>query len=298
MKKFISYTAFVLISYIIFLEFSTRIFDLSAITMEEENIEGNRMYKPNSKGVWIRGGQRELVNNYKINSQGFNSIKDYSRLNGNKINIAIIGDSYVEGFHVGVENSIGRILENVTNNQVEVHEYGHSGGNIVDFSLIFEKWIKNKYDYTFILMTDKDITAKKPSFMGNGNKIPKESLARDFYNNFSFIRYLNINHGISVGVRKVFSLNNFSSKNKVESLNPRKINFDAFKIFDSTVTLLFEEEKLDSSFRSQINFRSLKIKHNIKPMNHGFDGHWNYNGRKNCALTIKEFLLENKVIAN
>jgi hypothetical protein len=266
--------------------------------MEEQSIEGNLMLKPNIEGFWNRGGLKELANHYKINEQGFNSTKDYSKINNNKINIAIIGDSYIEGFHTDVEKSIGRILENETDNQVEVHEYGHSGGNIVDFNLVYEKWVKNKYDYTFILMTDKDIVDKKPSFMTNGDKIPKESFLRDFYNSCYFIRYLNINHGLSVKIGKVISRNVSSEKSKKRSFSLNKVNFDAFKVFNSSVIILYEDERLDSLFRSKIALKSLQVKHKIKPINHGFDGHWNYNGRKNCAITIQEYLVDNNVLIN
>ena len=103
---------------------------------------------------------RDIVSNYKINSQGFNSLRDYNVLDDNKISIAIIGDSYIQGMHVNVENSIGRLIEQESDNMFEVHEYGINGMNIVDYQLVFNQFVKDRYDYTFILVTDKDIIKK------------------------------------------------------------------------------------------------------------------------------------------
>jgi len=246
MKSFIIYIIITFLSYIILLEGTTRIFDLSGHTIPETNLNNNKLATPNSEGIWIGGGMREISSHYKINQQGFNSLKDYSILDKNKISIAIIGDSYIESFHVDVENSIGRILEIETKNAIEVHEYGKSGGNIIDFSLMFNKWIKNKYDYTFILATDRDLVANKGSFMGKGNSIPHQSTIRKIYNNSSFIRYLNINHKLSYIINKKFSFSG-DSKDKRKNVKSNEINTSALKGFDSKCIILYEKEKLDTT---------------------------------------------------
>jgi len=289
MKNFTIYILIALSLYLILLESTTRVFDLSGHTIPETNLNNNRLARPNSEGIWIRGGMREIASHYKINQQGFNSLKDYLTLDKNKVNIAIVGDSYIEGFHVDIENSIGRILEAETHNEFEVHEYGKSGGNIVDFSLIFNQWIRNRYDYTFVLVTNEDIISNEASFMGRGNPIPQKSIIREIYNQCSFIRYLNINHGLNSKLQKLFS---FSGRPKMakKSIMPNDINVFALKEFDSTCVILYEKEKLDTTLLSSFKLPCAEVVHKYTPFNHGFDSHWNFNGRKNCALTIKNYI--------
>ena len=218
MKKFIIYIFVTVFFYLFLLEITTRVFDLSGHTLPEYNLNNNKLLLPGAEGVLVQGGMREVASHYKINQQGFNSLKDYTTLDENKISIAIIGDSYIQGLQVDVENSIGRILEAETLNKVEVHEYGRAGMNIVDYSLIFTQSIKNRYDYTFILATNKDIVPKKASSMGKGNKIPNSSLMREIYNQSSFIRYLNINHKLSVKLKKKHSLSLSAQTNNKRKL--------------------------------------------------------------------------------
>lgn len=290
MKNFIIYALLILLGTMTVLEVVTRIFNLSADTMPETNLNGNKLLSPNTEGLWVRGGLGELKNHYKINAQGFNSTKDYNLIDTSKINIAIIGDSYIEGLHVDVENSIGRIIERKTRNNVEVHEFGHSGGNIMDFSIIFEKWVKGKYDYAFILLTDNDITDKKPSFMGKGAKVVKSSFTRNLYDNCYSIRYLNINHGMSVKFTKILSFDNFKRDKKEKEMNEKDVNLKAFSLLDETVTILHERDRLNTSLLEKTNLKTLKVDHKLTPIDCGFDGHWGLNGRMNAANSIVEFL--------
>lgn len=293
MKKFIIYIISTVFAYLILLEVTTRVFDLSGHTEPEINLNNNRLLKPNSEGIWVNGGKGEIVGHYKINEQGFNSLKDYSTLDKDKLSIAIIGDSYIEGFHVDVENSIGRLLEAETQHAVEVHEYAKSGGNIVDFSLMFKQWIKNKYDYTFILVTSDDLSAKHAAFMGKGNSIPQQSVGREIYNKLSFMRYLNINHELNYKLRKVFSFSfssPFSTVHQQKSVSSKFINASAIKEFDANCVILYEKGRLDTTLLSDYELPCVAIVPKYKRIDFGFDSHWNINGRKNCALTIKNYI--------
>ena len=289
MKKFIIYIFVTVFFYLFLLEITTRVFDLSGHTLPEYNLNNNKLLLPGAEGVIVQGGMREVASHYKINQQGFNSLKDYTTLDENKISIAIIGDSYIQGLQVDVENSIGRILEAETLNKVEVHEYGRAGMNIVDYSLIFTQSIKNRYDYTFILATNKDIVPKKASSMGKGNKIPNSSLMREIYNRSSFIRYLNINHKLSVKLKKTLSFFERSDKEqkKITAIN---VNLQAIKKFDTTCVFLYEKERLDTTLIAPFKLPFVEVKPIYTPINHGFDSHWNLNGRKNCALAIQNYI--------
>lgn len=294
MKKFIVYIFSIFFVFIIFLEGLTKIFDLSEHTLPEASLNNNRLLRPGAEGVLVQGGMREIASHYKINKQGFNSLKDYSTLNKNKISIALIGDSYVQGIHTNVENSIGRILEAETQDALEVHEYGRAGMNIVDFGSMFAQYVKNRYDYTFILATDKDMVHKKASVMGKGYKIPKNSFIREIYSKSSSIRYLNINHDLSVKIKKKSSFENSNKQQK--KITAIDINEEAMKQFDSTCVFLYEKGKLETSLLLPFKLPTVEVLPLFTPNDHGFNSHWNLNGRKNCALAIKNYVEKNELI--
>jgi len=289
MKKFLLIIFVTVFAYLFLLEITTRVFDLSGHTLPEYNLNNNKLLRPGAEGVLVQGGMREVASHYKINQQGFNSLKNYTTLDENKISIAIIGDSYIQGLQVDVENSIGRILEAETLDKVEVHEYGRAGMNIVDYSLIFTQSIKNRYDYTFILATNKDIVLKKASSMGKGNKIPNSSLMREIYNLSSFIRYLNINHKLSVKLKKTLSFFERSDKQQ-KKITAIDVNLQALKKFDTTCVFLYEKERLDTTLIVPFKLPIVEVKPIYTPINHGFDSHWNLNGRRNCALAIQNYI--------
>jgi len=289
MKKFLLIIFVTVFAYLFLLEITTRVFDLSGHTLPEYNLNNNKLLRPGAEGVLVQGGMREVASHYKINQQGFNSLKNYTTLDENKISIAIIGDSYIQGLQVDVENSIGRILEAETLDKVEVHEYGRAGMNIVDYSLIFTQSIKNRYYYTFILATNKDIVLKKASSMGKGNKIPNSSLMREIYNLSSFIRYLNINHKLSVKLKKTLSFFERSDKQQ-KKITAIDVNLQALKKFDTTCVFLYEKERLDTTLIVPFKLPIVEVKPIYTPINHGFDSHWNLNGRRNCALAIQNYI--------
>ena len=290
MKGFILYIFSFLFLFLVLLELTTRIFDLSNHTILEVNLDNDRLCSPQTEGAWVKGGMREIYSHYKINNQGFNSIKDYSTVDRNKISIALIGDSFIEGFHVDVESSIGRILEREMNDSVEVHEYGRSGGNIVDFSLMFEKFCKGRYDYTFILASGIDLVDLESCVMEKGNTIPKESSLRKIYDNLYFIRYLNINQGIGVKLRKLITMSK-DIKPLEEKVGSEELNTHALNRLDSTCVIIYEADRLDPDLLSNYkNLPLVKIEHLFTPINFGFEKHWNLNGRRNCALSIKRYL--------
>ncbi|MBI1224017.1 MAG: hypothetical protein GC192_02155 [Bacteroidetes bacterium] len=302
MKKFILYILVVLLSTSISLELILKVFHLSGHTVPTAIIENDKLLKPGTENIWVRGGLGEIRSHYKINDQGWNSILDYSDIDSNKIYVAIIGDSYIQGFQSNVEESIGRQLELQMNNKVTVHEYGRDGANINDYVQVYEKYIRGKYGYAFMLITDKDLIANKPSFMGVKKPL-NESFIRKLYNNIALIRYLNINHGLGLKLTELFSgfptvSSQIESKAKNEKLTQNsqgKINQDALSRLNSDIIILYEKGKLNEKFISSTANPTVEVKHILTPKDCGFDSHWNVNGRKNCAKAIKDYIesLEN-----
>lgn len=300
MKKFLIYISAWVLLVLIVSEATIRIFGLAAKTMPQKNIDGNSMFEPEMQGYWIRGGLKELNKFYSINKQGYNSIIDYDVLNESDLNIALIGDSYIQGLHTDVRHSIGRQLEDLLGPNAVVHEYARAGANIVDYALVYENYIKPRaYDLVFVLATDKDLKKKKASFIGRGHKIPKETITRKIYDNFHLLRYLNINHGLSVhlndllnngpeSIEKIHSEKADVNISEKEYLN--SINEDAVKRLPESMIFLYEEHRLSDYFLKNYEFDFKEVKHFRTPKDHGIDAHWNINGRYNCAKAMADYI--------
>ena len=56
------------------------------------------------------------------------------------------------------------------------------------------------------------------------------------------------------------------------------------------MVFIYEESKLSNYFIEGFDFNFVKVDHDLKPFNHGFDAHWNETGRYNCAKSILKFL--------
>jgi hypothetical protein len=283
------------------LEISLRVFGLAAQTMPTKNVDNNYVFEPGKSGFWVRGGLKEINSYYAINKQGFNSIVDYTDLDNKNLNIALIGDSYIQGFHTDANYSIGRQLEDMLGPNVVVYEFGRAGGNIVDYGLVYEEYVKNKkYDFIFILATDKDLALEKASFMGKGNRVPGKDLTRKIYDNVHLLRYLNINHGLGVHFNKLINNgpdsidrihnNNLSSDIITKESYLNSVNEDALKLLPEDVIFLYEGGRLDDVFIENFDFKFKKVIHSKTPKDHGLDAHWNINGRYNCAKSMAEYI--------
>lgn len=282
MKKFILTTSLALAVFLTALEVIIRLLGIAGSTLPNTMIDGEYRLKPGSQGVWVKGPQGNIKSEYNVNKQGFNSLLDDYEQDSSELKIALIGDSYIEGLHVNVENSIGRTIEDLyTERDVSVHEYGISGWNAHNFLQISQE-IQNEYDLIFVLITDKDLSEKHRSNI----RQTKSSIARRIYDKIHLLRYLNINRGILKKIKEIGPC----SINKASENIQSNINYELMKEFPENTVFLHEESKL-SSLPSQVVF--LKINHSKQPINFGkIDGHWNINGRFNCASTIVKYLRE------
>lgn len=288
MKQFLLRIILCSLVFCVVFESILRILSLAAHTVPEANVEGNRLLKPLASGYYVGGGCREIFSHYQINEQGWNSLRDYEldNENTNLIKIALIGDSYIEGLQSDVENSVGRLLEQSLGDDYAVHEFGKSGGNIEDYSRVYEELSQYDYEHVFVFLSSQgDLTKKNPTFMGKGNEIPKLNLLRRCYNASAILRYVNINHGLIESLRKLFG---GRDEPEVEGrIAPvADINLSALSLFGENVVFLYESDKIDSDVLSLIRIPVFPVEHSLKPYNHGFDHHWNVNGRANVATTI------------
>tara|TARA_R110002049_G_scaffold253508_3_gene428875 strand:- start:1673 stop:2668 length:996 start_codon:yes stop_codon:yes gene_type:complete len=114
------------------LELIVRIFHLyeeqPVFIINDKNV---KTYAPNQNGFSVTGNRKMNFTHYHINKSGFNSYREFTP-SKDKIDVALIGDSFIEGLHQNYYNSIGKKIENKLNDGVEVFEYGHSGYDFAD----------------------------------------------------------------------------------------------------------------------------------------------------------------------
>lgn len=259
------------------LELTIRFLGLAGHTLEQEMIDGQLRLKPSTKGKLIKGTFKEIESRYAVNKQGYNSIYDYDDPS-RPGKIAIIGDSYIQGTHVNVEESIARLIEKEISIQPgSIHEYGISGWNIYNYLEVADH-IKANYECIYILITNNDITALKAS----KPKKKQETLGRKIYSYSHLMRYLNINRGISQSIKSIGPSKKKDSKKIV-------FNYDILRRFPDNVFFVYEGSKFTPP--KEEFHRFILIEHIKTPINWGKqEGHWNKNGRWNCAMAISNHI--------
>ena len=278
MKKFLFHFIKSILLFLIFAELLVRILGFAGHTVPNAYIDGEYRLKPNATGIWTKGTSAEIKSRYNINNQGFNSNINYSFEDTSKIYVALIGDSYIEGFHSSVDLSIGRRVEKyLPEHRIEIHEYGISGWNAWNYLEIANE-IYDNYQYIYILTTDKDLTGGIPSKA----KITGEpTTLRKIYNISHFLRYMNINRGITR------SLQGLGPKRIVQTTKSHGDDTPEYSLlssFPENCIFLYEKDKFSYD---KAKVPTIEINHLLKPTNFGKqDGHWNDNGRQNCARTI------------
>jgi len=87
-------------------------------------------------GIFSAGRMAEIRCKWAINAQGWLSNVDYTpRSRRTKPCIAIVGNSYIQGHHVEIEENVCAVLREVLNETHAVYNLGTSGANFAQFLL-------------------------------------------------------------------------------------------------------------------------------------------------------------------
>ncbi|MHA7057487.1 hypothetical protein ACWGOQ_0009740 [Aquimarina sp. M1] len=131
MKKLILKSALYVFLVLISLELFVRVFYLGKDTptrmLDKYKVE---KWMPNQCGFSVTGNRRQNFSEYHINNSGYNSYREFNPTK-DKIEIALVGDSFIEGFHQNYFNSIGKKIEKSIP-EIEVYEYGYAGYDFAD----------------------------------------------------------------------------------------------------------------------------------------------------------------------
>lgn len=260
---------------------------------------------PNYRGYSVTGNRRQNFSEYHINNQGFNSYREFTPSYA-KQELAIIGDSYIQGFHQNYYNSIGKKIEDRTKD-LEVYEYGYAGWDLADQLHLLQAYSDDfeKIDHIVIYM-------KYPMDLGRAIYKPNTGRIR-LLNSTTFkirdnikllyyasqIGFLDPIKNLITGRQDTQSPSDQKQEDSMDSLYIS--NFDQllakYPINKSKTSLLLDKRKTSLKFLEHckkngidvIDFGS-KFEESKKPVTLIYDMHWNNNGRSLVAKSIMEHL--------
>ncbi|CAM4294223.1 hypothetical protein [Zobellia nedashkovskayae] len=126
MKKFILKSVLYILLILLLLEVIVRVFHLYTEDPPRFiDVYGVEKRVPDHDGYAVTGNRNQNYSKFHINKAGFNSFREFTP-SADKYEMALVGDSFIEGFHQDFSNSIGKQIENQTEG-VEVYEYGYAG---------------------------------------------------------------------------------------------------------------------------------------------------------------------------
>lgn len=270
---------------------------------------------PGTTGHAVFGNRNQSYSEFVINNAGFNSHRDFLPTLS-KFEVAIIGDSFIEGFHQDYNNSIGKKIEDQISD-IEVYEYGIGGYDLANQLHLINS---NKQDFALIdeiiiyLNFENDL--KRASYTPDYDRINmlKSPLFR-LRDNIKILAY-----GSKIGIieplkRLVTGKAFFEEKkgfktNELEVMSAREkrlidLNYlENFKNltrlygFDkSKTTLLLDSRKTSALFLEYCNTNNIKyldysenFRKSKKPTTLIYDWHWNDHGRSLIAEVIAKHL--------
>lgn len=306
MKKLFIKSALYVIFILMTLEVIVRFFHLYPETpiryIDEFNVEKST---PGQTGFSVTGNRRQNYSEYKINSFGFNSFREFTP-SENKIEVALIGDSFIEGFHQNYYNSTGKKIENNIKD-IEIYEYGYSGYDLSNQLFLVDAYKTHfeKIDYIiFYLKYENDLTNN--SYTPNHQRIAllKSTLFK-IRNKSKLLSYASSIGLIDPIKERVINLINGNKKlahidnpdKDLENLKNFKTLIDTFGFDKNKMAFLLNSRTTNPSFIKYCIENKIEIidfhaafKNTTKPPTLIYDMHWNDHGREIIAKEISNFL--------
>lgn len=102
------------------------------------------------KGTFTRGELAQIQGKWRINDAGWNSPVEYDSAGESPL-IAVIGDSYIEGFHVGQGNRLPDLLRGALGS-IRVYSFGISGASLSQYLHLLREEV-SPYDPDLVVIT-------------------------------------------------------------------------------------------------------------------------------------------------
>lgn len=306
MIKLFLKTSLYLILIVLSLELLVRVFHLypedSPRFIDEMGVE-KRI--PNYNGFSVTGNRRQNFSEYHINNQGFNSYREFTPSYSKK-ELAIIGDSYIQGFHQNYYNSIGKKIENRTKD-LEVYEYGYAGWDLADQLHLLHAYAEDfdKIDLIVIYMK-YPMDLGRATYEPNTGRIKQlNSIPFKIRDNIKLLYYAS-QIGFLDPVKKLMTekkdakkVSNTEQETTLDSLYIA--NFDellkAYPINTTKTSILLDKRNTSPKFLEHCTEKGIVIidfgsefEQSNQPTTLIYDMHWNNNGRSLVAKSIIEHL--------
>ena len=316
MKKLILKSGLYFLLILICLEIIVRIFHLAKDTptryVDQNNVE---KWMPNQNGYAVSGNRRQNFSEYRINSSGYNSYREFTP-SKESIDVALVGDSFIEGFHQNYYNSIGKKIETNLQNNVKVMEFGYAGYDMADQLHLINAYkdLFKDIDYVFLgIKFSNDLNRGKYAVVQDRlalespiNKMLKKSKLLVYCKSIGVLDPPQLLfHRIKNSIRPVIP----KQKLTEQKLKEKQIKNDRkyLENFKNLIALYgYDKDKfvllLDSSSTSNI-FLDYLNKNNFtyidffsafeksgKPTTLIYDRHWNNNGRSIIASLISSYI--------
>ncbi|MGB7395365.1 MAG: hypothetical protein WA913_13310, partial [Pricia sp.] len=85
---------------------------------------------PDNRGYSVTGNRNQNFSEFHINQAGFNSHREFEPTEKG-YEVALIGDSFIEGFHQDYDSSTGKRIEEKVKG-IAVYEYGYAGYDLAN----------------------------------------------------------------------------------------------------------------------------------------------------------------------
>lgn len=312
MKLLITKTILYAILIFICLEIIVRVFHLyiqyPPYIINDLSLEVNA---PNQKGHYVTGNRRMNFAEFNINDSGFNSYREFTPTK-NDLEIAIIGDSFIEGFHQNYYNSTGKKIETLLNDNIKVFEYGYSGYDLADQLYLIDAY-KDKFkliDYTFIYLkfyTDLERNKYEPNHYRVNLQNSLSFKLKDKIKLFAYADGIGIFEPFKNLKNKLLGNNNdeieeyvddeASDEDTMKYLENFKTLIGTYKIDKNKTTFLIDKKKTSTLFLEYCDSVGYKyadfgksLDASKEPTTLIYDQHWNNHGRTILAEFIAEYL--------
>ncbi len=270
---------------------------------------------PGQTGFSVTGNRRQNFAEFRINNFGYNSYREFIPT-ANEVEIALIGDSFIEGFNQHFYDSTGKKVENYLNDGTKVFEYGRGGYDMADQFHIIKSY-KDQFDlidYVFIYMKfendlkrteikpDHRLVNLKHSFkfkikrqirlLKYANAIGLFDAFRRFwygsnFNEETFDTFISSSDSISDKFDAEY-LDNFKTLVKTYGFNKEKNVF----LFDKRKTSPLFVEHCEKMGYKYLDFGAVFEK-SSRPTDLIYDRHWNNHGREIVASVIADYVKNN-----
>lgn len=295
-----------------FLEIIVRVFHLyfeyPPYYINQANV---KTYLPNQKGHFVTGNRRMNYAEFNINNSGFNSYREYVPTE-KSVDIALIGDSFIEGFHQNYDDSLGKKVEDDLNGSVNVFEYGHAGYDLADQFHLIQAY-KEQFDlidHIFIYIKfENDLKRSKytPNHWRVNLQYSTTFLIRDKIKLTTYAERIGIFNPFVSLKNKLLGILDTNDEDQVPSEEDIEKYMDNFKALINTfginknkTTFLLDKRKTSSTFIDycdKMGYNYLDFGNSFEksedPTTLIYDMHWNDHGRSVIAKEIANYLTKN-----